>query len=185
MIKKLCLLVVFLSLTTLAFAQGTGQSEQITITTYYPSPYGVYKNLRLFPYAGISAGTSCSSTNKQGDLAYSLNTNQPLYCNGTTWMAMGGGGGASYTYYCFTNSTSTHTYGTPACPASVSIGTQGPCASGFIVKRALGHWGYCWSNCSGCSITRFSLPPGGSCGYDENGHAYSTNLVGNAYVCSQ
>ncbi|MCX5708225.1 MAG: hypothetical protein NTY14_04530 [Candidatus Omnitrophica bacterium] len=45
------------ALFTLAFVIGflssvsaqTNTSETLTITTYYPAPYGVYRNLRLHP----------------------------------------------------------------------------------------------------------------------------------------
>ena len=40
------ILMLFLGI-NVCFAQGSDDS--ITITTYYPSPYGVYRTLRLFP----------------------------------------------------------------------------------------------------------------------------------------
>ena len=94
--KAACGLAVFLLMVMpgFTFAQGTGQSEQITLTTYYPSPYGVYKNLRLFPYAVTAGTTAGCNANMQGTLAYAdnANGNKPLYCDGANWVAMGGGG---------------------------------------------------------------------------------------------
>jgi len=92
--KKLCLLIVFLSMTTLAFAQG--ESEQLTITTYYPSPYGVYKTLRIFPYN--DAPPTCNPDNR-GLLYYSgdwygmsggisISSNVMYWCDGLRWISM-------------------------------------------------------------------------------------------------
>lgn len=172
MIKKLCLLAIFLSLTTLSLAQ---QSESITLTTYYPSPYGVYKNLRIYP--GAQPACDAATTNDEG-IIYQNQTNHIMYyCNGTSWQMMGGGG-TSYTYYCYTTGTK-GIFGAPACPASVTIGTQGPCASGFIVKRDLGIWGIC--RC--VDNNDFTFPPGGSCNTPTIcGSRYD---VGRAYLCSQ
>lgn len=102
----LCFFLVF-GIASISLAQDTG--EQITITTYYPSPYGVYKNLRLFPYAGITTGQCCMqggaegtapcTNNQKGDMGYSEADNKPLYCDGAKWQTMGAGpttgGGAS------------------------------------------------------------------------------------------
>lgn len=90
--QRKCFLILIISLfcnlalTAFSFAQSTGQGESITLTTYYPSPYGVYKTLRLFPQA-VKAGNTC---NKAGEMAYadSTNGNEPLYCDGTTWKAI-------------------------------------------------------------------------------------------------
>jgi len=88
MIRKLFLLVLLLSIVSVCFAQG--DSEQLTITTYYPSPYGVYKTLRLFPQE-LASGDPCTNA---GEMAYSnsANPNQVLVCNGSTWNPLGGTG---------------------------------------------------------------------------------------------
>ena len=47
--KKIILVFIFnLFLTIACFAQSN-YNETLTITTYYPSPYGVYRNLQLHP----------------------------------------------------------------------------------------------------------------------------------------
>jgi len=176
--KKLCLLIVFLSIATLAFAQG--ESEQLTITTYYPSPYGVYKSLRLFPYN--AAPPTCDGSS--GGLQYfsgtyntaPISANTMYYCNGTQWVSMGGGGGVSYTHYCYY----VLSYGNPVCPASVSIGTQGPCDAGFTVQKSLGPWGYCHNN-----GFDYFLPPGGNGCPPAGSTCTSGCIMGEAYVCSQ
>ena len=124
--KLFVFLGVFLLLSGICFAQGN--SEQLTITTYYPSPYGVYKNLRLFPYAATNfvAEGDCSATgtkNQQGDLAYSQTDNKPLYCDGSKWKAMGGGGGAMFTVKMYTPTPLAYNYIPPAayCTAAFNI----------------------------------------------------------------
>ncbi len=68
----------FLSMPCLLFAQT---NEQISITTYYPSPYGVYSMLRLNPRTDISPGNPCSN---EGEMAYLDDpTNQVYVCSGS------------------------------------------------------------------------------------------------------
>lgn len=73
-----------------AFAQTT--SEEITITTYYPSPYGVYNEMRLYPHS--PATTSCDST-QEGLMYYDSVSHNLMVCrdNGATyaWESTGGG----------------------------------------------------------------------------------------------
>jgi hypothetical protein len=90
-------------------------------------------------------------------------------------------GGASYTLYCFSDSAN----GTPVCPASVTIGSQGPCDTGFTVKKDLGAWGACtyqYSDGPPAMRSYYFLPPGGHCGARDYG---GDGLMGEAYVCSQ
>jgi len=60
---------VMLTVASLAFAQST---EQITITSYYPSPFGAYDRLRLVPRTG--APPPCSAV---GDLGLMYYDDQP------------------------------------------------------------------------------------------------------------
>lgn len=62
-------------------------ADEVTITTYYPSPYGVYKELRLHPN---DAPNVCNAANK-GAVYYSDLESQMKVCNGTTWNNLGGG----------------------------------------------------------------------------------------------
>ena len=148
MIKKLCLLAIFLSMATLAFAQS--QSEQLTITTYYPSPYGVYKNVRLFPVTDCATGT-CDAAN-EGVLCYDdrinlwgLNVCQQTGTSTYSFLKVQTGTKASYTAYCYTpTSWNWYNQGQPQCPsAQTPIGQQGICPSGYVVGRYLGGWGWC------------------------------------------
>ncbi len=84
--SSLCFLsFVFCLLPSVSFAQT---NEQITITTYYPSPYGVYSNLRLFP----GNAPACDNT-QRGLLYYDNTSNEVQVCRGGAlgWGDMGGG----------------------------------------------------------------------------------------------
>ncbi len=82
MIKKtivvmLFILSGFICFNLCSFAQTT---EQLDITTYYPSPTGVYQQLRLFP---TNVAPACNANN-EGALYY--NTSKTLFvCDGTSW----------------------------------------------------------------------------------------------------
>ncbi len=72
------------------FSLGFGE-ESITITTYYPSPYGVYKTLRLNP-------SPRAATCQPGDMTYHDGSGSILagyyFCdNSAAWQSAGGGGG--------------------------------------------------------------------------------------------
>ena len=45
--RKFLLLISFLLSPTITCFCQSNQSESLTITTYYPSPYGVYRNLEV------------------------------------------------------------------------------------------------------------------------------------------
>jgi len=150
-------------------------AEDVTITTYYPSPYGSYNELQLYPHT--PATTACDATHGVGTMFYDSSTAELKVCKGAAgWLAFGGGG-VSYTYYCYSNGA----WGTPSCPGSVTIGTQGPCDAGFTVSKYLGVWGTCcnpaYAVCGGGSS--YFIPPGGTCGA---GGSYGVG--GKAYVCS-
>lgn len=75
------------------FAQTPG-SEQLTITTYYPSPYGVYNKVRFFPITSVPSNI-CAG---QEGLVYYDATTEPgqlMVCgqDGTTPTVIGGSAG--------------------------------------------------------------------------------------------
>lgn len=78
-----CSLLAFL---VLIFSSSFVFAEGITITTYYPSPYGVYKTLRLFPNNDAAVGDACT---KAGEMFYRQSSNQILFCDGSIWKAIG------------------------------------------------------------------------------------------------
>jgi len=63
------------------------EEESYTITTYYPSPYGVYKELRLYPN---TSPNPCDNNNK-GAMYYNDSDSQVYVCNGTAWKTLGSG----------------------------------------------------------------------------------------------
>lgn len=69
------LIVIFVFSVSLLFAQS---QESLTITTYYPSPYGVYKEMRLFP----SSPSACNADN-EGAMYYDENLHMTLVCRRT------------------------------------------------------------------------------------------------------
>ncbi|MFH1355311.1 MAG: hypothetical protein ABIH19_04090 [Candidatus Omnitrophota bacterium] len=73
------------SLVKFSFAQDT-----LTITTYYPSPHGVYKSLRVYPNDDTDPSAACFD---KGTMYYDDSESQLYICDGTDWVATGGGGG--------------------------------------------------------------------------------------------
>ncbi|MFH1201812.1 MAG: hypothetical protein V1674_02850 [Candidatus Omnitrophota bacterium] len=68
------------------------QAESITLTTYYPSPAGVYQNLRLNPQ---NVDPFACNAAVEGTMYYNTVSNTLRYCDGATnpWPTLGGGGG--------------------------------------------------------------------------------------------
>jgi len=95
MIKKTLILGigVLLAFVFLCFAQ----EEKITITTYYPSPYGVYNTMRLFPSTRQTHAEPC----QDGEMYYDSGdtfASPPIaagayVCVNGRWQVFGGGGG--------------------------------------------------------------------------------------------
>ena len=97
------ILALALTLTLLGganiIASAQTSSEEITITTYYPSPYGIYKNLRLYPNDDVNPGEACAN---EGEMYFDDSDSQPMVCrDGATWLewqTLGGGGGVLSVY---------------------------------------------------------------------------------------
>ena len=148
-------------------------AEDITITTYYPSPYGSYNELATNRLAvgdtnGNGSLDAADQPNRDGDIrlksqagnpaswsagtigqfAYSSAQDSLYHYNGTAWAASGGGG----------------------CYVSYS-----GCLTGFTNKGSAGSWGFCYG-----SDVHFR-PAGGGCSGVISG-SYS---IGTAYVCCQ
>ncbi|MBN2482957.1 MAG: hypothetical protein JXD21_01985 [Candidatus Omnitrophica bacterium] len=66
------------------------QSEELTITTFYPSPYGIYRVVKLEPSDAIGgAGGGCAAI-ERGEIQYNSTDNTLLLCDGSTWVELGG-----------------------------------------------------------------------------------------------
>ncbi|MFH0763000.1 MAG: hypothetical protein V1925_03830 [Candidatus Omnitrophota bacterium] len=88
--KKVNIIGITVFFILVLFSLGFGE-ESITITTYYPSPYGVYKTIRLYPGPR-------SATCQSGDMTYHDGSGGILvgyyFCdNSGAWQSAGGGGG--------------------------------------------------------------------------------------------
>jgi len=77
--KILGVMAFVLLVAGVSFAQT---SEKLTITTYYPAPYGVYNELRLYPSWHAS---QCNSAN-EGTMYYD---NMLMVCDGTSYQSVG------------------------------------------------------------------------------------------------
>ncbi|MEK6715578.1 MAG: hypothetical protein AABY43_06000 [Candidatus Omnitrophota bacterium] len=86
MSKSILLLSLLLIFVPFCYAQTT--TEEITITTYYPSPYGVYNTLRLFP---ATQPASCQEGEVYYDDGLGVNPAGLYYCgNAGNWQVLGG-----------------------------------------------------------------------------------------------
>jgi hypothetical protein len=99
--KKFLTLLLLLSLSALHLIANSFlfAEESITITTYYPSPYGVYKTLRLYPYHDDTHDSGDACTN-QGEMYFNDSDGKLYVCGGTTtltWQPVGDGGYRTYT----------------------------------------------------------------------------------------
>lgn len=60
--------------------------ETMTIGTYYPSPFGSYNSLRLYPASDIDPTASCTNA---GEMFYHATDNQIYVCDGALWQTLG------------------------------------------------------------------------------------------------
>ena len=81
--KKFLCGLAFLLFPVLLFAQN---DEKMSVATYYPSPYGVYKTLRLYPRTEIAPGTTCPNA---GEMIFNENDKKVYFCDGNIWTVLG------------------------------------------------------------------------------------------------
>ena len=157
---------------SLIFCRLSPAADQITITTYYPSPYGVYKELRankmvigdsdasstpspdtdgVVRFKGRGSDPAGADDTEPGALYYNTTDNEFRYYDGTGWQTLGGGGGCYISY-------------------------SGGCLPGFTNMGSAGWWGYCRAAATTCHFR----PPGGGCRSGWSGYS-----IGEAYVCCQ
>lgn len=92
-INKIVLVILFLLSLFMAQGYSAPKEETITITTYYPSPKGVYKSLRLFPSSGSRVNDPCLPA-QEGEMFYNKDDHTPFICSDRKWKALPGTGGA-------------------------------------------------------------------------------------------
>ncbi len=85
---RIKIIFFFISLIVLVPCALIFAEESISITTYYPSPYGVYNEMRLYPHA--TPITSCDTTT-EGTMFYNSTAHELQVCNGSGVWKSGGG----------------------------------------------------------------------------------------------
>jgi len=162
-------MILFLGV-TLCFAE----EERITITTYYPSPYGEYNQLRankmvvgesnstkipspstngIEIFKGLNSDPYGANDTQAGALYYNNSDSEFKYYDGSGWQALGGSG-------CY-------------------VSYSGGCLSGFTNMGSAGRWGICSRSYYGRDNVHFR-PPGGGCYY-----FFFKYNIGEAFVCCQ
>ncbi|MDD5347416.1 MAG: hypothetical protein PHT59_02235 [Candidatus Omnitrophica bacterium] len=81
LMRLMSLVFVFTMLLCAACLAQSNATDSVTITTYYPAPYGVYKNMRLHPSQEPQGAAA-----QRGTLYFNATTNQTYYFNGSAWV---------------------------------------------------------------------------------------------------
>ncbi len=79
-LKILFISLAVLSLTLVSYSLLFAVEESLSITTYYPSPYGVYNELRLYPH---SAPVAVCNLETEGTMYYDIDEHQLKVCDGS------------------------------------------------------------------------------------------------------
>ncbi|MBU0547674.1 MAG: hypothetical protein KJ710_05490 [Candidatus Omnitrophica bacterium] len=127
---------IFLVLSVLVLFASFALAEEITITTYYPSPYGSYNELQLYPHSTPTA--TCDAAHK-GTMYYDSDDSQIKVCDGAgTWSSLSGFWAASGNNIYNTNSGNVG-IGTMNATSKLQIGTNPEDIWGdFVVSNANG-----------------------------------------------
>jgi hypothetical protein len=169
------LFVLFFVFLSFCFAQSN-YTESLTITTYYPAPYGVYRHLRLNPTDDFTPGAACVY---EGELGYSKNSHKLYICNGTPpnliWNILGDGywaqAGANSIYSASAGNVGIGTNnpteklqvsGAVNATGGVIVGTTAPAINGSIRFIGTGFEGYYdnkWNALSGVSAPVTPVTP--------------------------
>ncbi|MFC1624424.1 dockerin type I domain-containing protein [Candidatus Omnitrophota bacterium] len=77
----------FIVLFVCVFCMGIASiaDETITLTTYYPAPYGAYDTVRFSPIARPGSGSEAT-----GDVYYDIDDDTIYYWDGSAWQTFGG-----------------------------------------------------------------------------------------------
>src|SRR3989338_7922827 len=99
-------------LSSFSQSNNTTEEETLTITTYYPAPYGVYNEMRankmvigdtnasstpspatpgVVRFKGLATDPGWGNDSQEGALYYNTQENNFKYYNGTVWQKLGGG----------------------------------------------------------------------------------------------
>ncbi|MBM3248778.1 MAG: tail fiber domain-containing protein [Candidatus Omnitrophica bacterium] len=116
--------IMFMSFGIILAASFSFAQEQISVSAYYPAPYGAYQRLSLHPNSTIDPITDPNCSNN-GEMFYYDASNSIYLCSAGTWqeiIAVGGGGAWTRV--------GTNLYtgdsGSPTQYWKVGVGTTGP-----------------------------------------------------------
>lgn len=102
---KFTVLFVWVITTVLVAAQGFCQTQQqsdtMTLTTYYPAPYGEYQEIKIIPRDPLTP--ECPG--RDGALYYNKTNNQMYICRNGLWVNFSQGSIQPSTYDCSSNGT--------------------------------------------------------------------------------
>lgn len=194
MVKRIsAVLGVYFSISLLFYIPLYAE-ESLTVTTYYPSPYGSYNELGTNKLAvgdtnGDSTLNAADQPNRDGDIRLKAQAGDP-----TSWSA-GANGQIAYSstqgsLYLYNSSSWVPSSGGGACMVTYNSAVGScSCPSGWTLKQDLGSWGYCqWTQpmgCGSCPGTAFSYPTGGSCPASTGCSVWSAVPVGEGCICCQ
>ena len=115
-----------------SFAFSANEPEQLTITTYYPSPYGSYNELQLYPHD--TAVTTCNQASK-GTMYYYQDPSgdsakdEVRVCSGD---AAAGYGWEGISKFGSSGAGNEKTHNRSAAGSGISVGSGGGTANGFV-----------------------------------------------------
>jgi len=151
-------------------------AEDLSLTTYYPSPRGVYKELRTTGNAllsmnagGVGIGTNPGmyKLSVNGD----VNMNARRITNVATPVSTSPGSDVATKDY----------VDAQAAGGGCYVSYTGSCVAGFVSKGSVGSWGVCLD---ATTHRTFFSPPGGGCTIPSY-NLFTLYTVGTASVCCQ
>ena len=173
----ICLILITFSMFSLNGLCFAAQNEEITLTTYYPAPYGDYTDL----YADniLSAKTAIGDVDGSGtidsadlsaDPSVSLTVAGHIRLKSDPVDNM---------------DAATKQYVNAATGSKCYVSYINACAAGYTNVQTIGTWGICatYASAGGATIATYYSPPGGWCVNDGHGYAYTRHVVSTAVLC--
>lgn len=174
-------IIVFLLLSCMVYSPCFAQApvnETITLTTYYPSPHGVYKELRakrmtLGDAPIVSSGDWCWQG--EGGCLNEIAQNVDLYVQGNIFADTAPTADEHLTNKAYVDAA---VAGHGCYVSYINDVTDGACVAGFSNMGPAGDWGDCLTGTQNSGRAYFR-PPGGGC----SSGAWTLQTISTAYVC--